>query len=315
VSLVLGRMTNITLSGGGRLRRLFLYCRERFPLLQSGAFVAALTFATLRIADALDPRADSLGLRSSVAAFAIAWLFFLELRILDEFKDADDDAKYRPYRPVPRGLVSLRELGAVCATATALQIALAALAGLAAVASLFATFGWMALMTREFFARAWLRARPVVYLASHSVVVPLIALTVGACRGHAADVVALAPYLAFTCASSVVLELGRKLRAPADEETGVETYTALWGRPAAVIVWFVSLAVSAALAVATAMSTQGALAIAAIGVVALLAGGVCGRRFLARPVPGAGMALETLSGAWIFVAYVALGLVARAATP
>lgn len=306
-------MANITLSGGGRSRRWFLYCRERFPLLQSGVLVAALTFATLRIADALDPRADSFALQPFLAAFAIAFLFFLELRILDEFKDAEDDARYRPYRPVPRGLVSLRELAAVGVTAAAVQVALAALAGPAAVASLVVTFAWMALMGREFFARAWLRARPTAYLASHAVVVPLIAVTIAACRGHGADVVALAPYLAFTYASSVVLELGRKLRAPADEQAGVETYTALWGRRTAVIVWCASLAASAALAAMAAVATAGALAIGALGAAALLAGGLCGHRFLARPAPGAGKALQALSGIWIVIAYVALGVVAHAA--
>ena len=32
------------------------------------------------------------------------------VRILDEFKDADIDAKYRQELPVPRGLVKLNEL-------------------------------------------------------------------------------------------------------------------------------------------------------------------------------------------------------------
>ena len=56
-------------------------------------------------------------------------LFFLQLRIADEFKDYEDDARYRPYRPVPRGLVSLRELAWVGVGAAAIQLALAILAG------------------------------------------------------------------------------------------------------------------------------------------------------------------------------------------
>ena len=43
-------------------------------------------------------------------AFGVCLLMFLQLRIADEFKDADDDARWRPYRPVPRGLVTLGEL-------------------------------------------------------------------------------------------------------------------------------------------------------------------------------------------------------------
>ena len=37
----------------------------------------------------------------------------------------EEDARYRPYRPVPRGLVTLRELGVVFAAAAVIQLALA----------------------------------------------------------------------------------------------------------------------------------------------------------------------------------------------
>ena len=56
-------------------------------------------------------------------AFATAFLFFLQLRIADEFKDFEEDSRYRPYRPVPRGLVRLRELGWLGAAAACLQLA------------------------------------------------------------------------------------------------------------------------------------------------------------------------------------------------
>ena len=43
-------------------------------------------------------------------------VFFLQLRIADEFKDFAEDSRFRPYRPVPRGLVTLTELGWVGVT-------------------------------------------------------------------------------------------------------------------------------------------------------------------------------------------------------
>ena len=45
----------------------------------------------------------------------------LQLRLADEFKDFEEDSRYRPYRPVPRGLVSLRDLAWVWAGCIALQ--------------------------------------------------------------------------------------------------------------------------------------------------------------------------------------------------
>ena len=49
------------------------------------------------------------GLVMAVGVATSFGLFFL-LRLFDEFKDAEDDAKYRPYRAVPRGLVTFGEL-------------------------------------------------------------------------------------------------------------------------------------------------------------------------------------------------------------
>jgi len=59
------------------------------------------------------------------AAFATVLLFFLQLRIADEFKDYEEDRRCRPHRPVPRGLVSLGELKAVAGAAAVVQAALA----------------------------------------------------------------------------------------------------------------------------------------------------------------------------------------------
>ena len=49
--------------------------------------------------------------------------------------------------------------------------------------------------------------------------------------------------------NGVVIEIGRKLRAPADEEAGVQTYTLLWGRTLAVGAWWLALAGTAAAAI------------------------------------------------------------------
>src|SRR5207247_10262010 len=42
-------------------------------------------------------------------SFVTCLLFFLQLRIADEFKDFEEDSKYRPYRAVPRGTARSEE--------------------------------------------------------------------------------------------------------------------------------------------------------------------------------------------------------------
>ncbi len=40
--------------------------------------------------------------RGVLVAYVTSLLFFLQLRIADEHKDCDEDARYRPYPPGPR---------------------------------------------------------------------------------------------------------------------------------------------------------------------------------------------------------------------
>ncbi len=99
--------------------------------------------------------------RVAVVAFVTAFIFFLQLRIADEFKDYEDDLRYRPYRPVPRGLVTLRELGWIgVAGGAAIQLGLALWLHPPLVAAAVLAWAYLALMSREFFAAAWLRRRP-----------------------------------------------------------------------------------------------------------------------------------------------------------
>jgi hypothetical protein len=104
--------------------RWWTYQRERFPVFAHGILIlafssSAVSFSWLLRSHALAgqetgavvlaPQPASLA--PFLVAFGTAFLFFLQLRIADEFKDFEEDSRYRPYRPVPRGLVSLREQG------------------------------------------------------------------------------------------------------------------------------------------------------------------------------------------------------------
>ncbi len=71
-------------------------------------------------------------------------------------------------------------------------------------------------------------------MASHMLILPLVDLYATACDwrvgGRApAPPDGLAWFLVVSYLNGMVIEIGRKTRAPADEEHGVETYSALWG--------------------------------------------------------------------------------------
>ena len=124
------------------------------------------------------------------------------------------------------------------------QFLIAAYLDIGLVPILLIVWGYIGLMTKEFFARQWLLARPAVYLVSHMLVMPLIAFYVSSfdwlcdCR-EVPQGLAWLLLLSFCC--GLVLELGRKIKVPASERFGVETYSALWGSNVAVTLWFASL--------------------------------------------------------------------------
>jgi 4-hydroxybenzoate polyprenyltransferase len=109
--------------------------------------------------------------------------------------------------------------------------------------------------------------------------------------------------------NGLVIELGRKLRAPEDEEAGVETYTALWGRPNAVAAWLGVMAATGALALQAArlIRFQGLVA-AALGA-AFVVSGALAADFLRDPRPGRGRRFEAASGLWTVCLYLSLGVV------
>jgi 4-hydroxybenzoate polyprenyltransferase len=295
----------------GLLARWYTYQSERFPLLQHGMLVlafsscAVLYSSQLRGLDHLPP------LASFITAFFTCLLFFLQLRIADEFKDFEEDSKYRPYRPVPRGLVTLRQLGILFVLTAILQLALALWLEPRLTLLLIITWAYLAGMSKEFFAGHWLRARPILYMTSHMVIMPLIDLYATGCEwvpsGQSAPS-GLSFFLAASYFNGLVIEIGRKIRAPADEETGVQTYSVQWGRARAVAVWLAVMATTAFLAGMAGFKAGVPWLIALYAILVALAA-FTGLWFLKNPNPKAGKKIELASGLWTLALYLALGLI------
>ena len=219
--------------------RWWIYQKERFPIFQHGPLVAA--FSSCAVVYSAMLTGETPVWQSFAVALVTCFLFFLQLRIADEFKDAEEDATFRPYRAVPRGLVSLRELGAVFVLAAIIQLALACLFSPPLIFVLILAWLYLSLMSVEFFARDWLKSRPITYLWTHMLIMPIVDFYATACHWIPAGEkpsTGLLFFLAASFCNGVVIELGRKLRQPSGEEPGVETYSKLWGLHRAAWVWF-----------------------------------------------------------------------------
>src|SRR5512138_2423878 len=161
-------------------RRWQIYFSERFPPLQHGTLITAFVIGAQAYSARLHDHPHFPGLASILCAILVTFLLFLQLRILDEFKDFEDDARWRPYRPVPRGIVTLRALAWLWIITAAAQAVVSFGFDARLLLLLVVIWAYSGLMGVEFFVRDWLKAHPVAYMASHMIIVPMIALYITA---------------------------------------------------------------------------------------------------------------------------------------
>jgi 4-hydroxybenzoate polyprenyltransferase len=291
--------------------RWWVYQKERFPLAAYGPLIAAFSYAGLGYSTLARASSTAPGWRQILVAFATSFLFFLLLRIADEFKDFEDDLRYRSYRPVQRGLVRLRELAFIAAGCAAFQFLLALWLSMRLLPLLVIAWAYLLSMSKEFFVPSWLKRHALLYMLSHMVITPVIFLYASACdwvtAGYTRPSVLLLWMLAATYFNGMVVEIGRKVRAPEDEETGVETYSFLWGHRKAALAWLGVTAVSATFAYVAAREIHVTGIAVSLLLPALLACALATAAFLANCKKGRGKSIEVMSGLWALLTYLSLG--------
>jgi 4-hydroxybenzoate polyprenyltransferase len=292
--------------------RWWTYQRERFPILAHGPIIAAFSFSAVCFSSLSRHEFSFPDIRTVLVAFGTAFLFFFQLRIADEFKDFDEDSRYRPYRPVPRGLVTLRELAVVFVLAAAIQLGLALWLDVSLLPLLLVTWVYLALMSKEFFVANWLKKRHILYMLSHMAIVPLVDFYATACDWRPrveAPPPSLFWFVAVSYFNGLVIEMGRKIRGPQDEEEGVNTYSRLWGMHTASRVWLGAMAVTAVLAGIAAWQIDFTVPVVAVVALLLLTAGIIVRAFLRDPSTKHSKRIETFSGLWTLSLYLILGAV------
>jgi 4-hydroxybenzoate polyprenyltransferase len=102
-------------------------------------------------------------------------------------------------------------------------------------------------MSFEFGCRHWLKQRPIVYLLSHMLIMPIVdfyATTIDWITAKDSPSTNLVPFLIASFFNGIVIEIGRKIRLPTEEENGVETYSFLWGYKRATIIWLTVMGIT-----------------------------------------------------------------------
>lgn len=222
--------------------RLLIYFREMFPVSNfAGTLLTAVTIQLIALRLSGLPVQFSMMLILPAVALTC---FSLLIRVMDEFKDYEDDLKNFPGRPLPSGRVyksDLHVLGWVTVV-TALFFSCISLITLkAALIVLFYSF----LMLKWFFIEKTIRKSLPLALLTHHPVVFLhfgyLLISIGAWNASfnlKEGLLVMPLLLIFTN-----WELSRKIRM-SNEETAYTTYSKIWGPRVAVgITLFLQLAV------------------------------------------------------------------------
>jgi len=292
------------------LARWWRYQKERFPLVAHGPLILAFSFCAVSFSSRL--RIDSWpDLTSVLVAFVCCLLFFLQLRIADEFKDAKEDAMWRPYRAVPRGLVSLRGLGILFIISAVIQLMVSLMWSYYLALILVLAWTYLAAMSFEFGAREWLKARPITYLWTHMMIMPIVDFFATATDWSPHSLLPPAGLLFFLLASflnGIVIEIGRKIRTEDQEEQGVETYSRLWGPQKAALVWLSLISLTAVCAAIAAIEVQAFTAVALTLGSLVLVIAILVIKFIKQLKPSQAKLIEKLAALWTLGLYLSLGI-------
>lgn len=291
-------------------RRFLIYQKERFPIIGNGIMISAFTFSAVsysRICRGEDGFISILDF--IIGVFATVTLFLL-VRIFDEFKDKEDDAKFRKYLPVPRGLISLKELRTVGWVVGITQLTVIAVFQLEMLYLYAIVLGYLLLMGVEFFVPKWLKKRQIIYITSHMVIIPLIDIyasgldwLIDGDQPHWG----LAWFFAVSYMNGLVLEFGRKIRTPETEEEGVVSYTGMYGTKGGVIIWLILMFCTLGLATgATNYADYGMVAIIVLGTFYILCA-IPGILFIGKPTVRLTKFIEYASALWTALMYLSLG--------
>jgi 4-hydroxybenzoate polyprenyltransferase len=283
---------------------------ERFPIVKHGVIIAIFTFSAIGYSRILSDKTSFIPWFQYLLGFIIVFNSFLLLRISDEFKDIEEDRKYRPYLPVPRGLVSLKELALLGVILLLINSLIIAFFQYQLLFIYLGVLLLLVLMRYEFFLGGVLSKNRVIYTLSHMFIIPALDLYASALDWELEGTGfhnALLWFLLVSYFNGVVLEFGRKITSKENEETGVPTYSKIFGEKGAAIVWICSMLLTMSFALFAANAASFSLIGHLLLVVFFLICAIPGILFFKHSNHKNAKRIEVFSGVWTALMYLHLG--------
>tara|TARA_B100001093_G_scaffold494680_1_gene538368 strand:- start:1407 stop:2288 length:882 start_codon:yes stop_codon:yes gene_type:complete len=203
------------------LSRFYKYQDERFPLKYLGFTTVAVVLSSAAV---LSYEVSAAQILSNY----LACLFFLfHIRVIDESRDYEHDKIYHPYRPIHRGLISIKELlifnfiGLILFTFCAFYFGKpSSIYGLLLL--LFSFFAWKDFYLNKSFIKNHFYLYNCMQM-SQMVLLQLFIYAVFTNEFILNDVMLI--HLLFVVFNTIILEIVRKIKTEKEESSGNDTYS------------------------------------------------------------------------------------------
>lgn len=235
-------------------KKWYIYQKERFPVVMFGTYIFSIVFAVFCFSNYIvETNYNSFSAINSfntleeftidyiklIPMFIVAFLQFLMVRISDEFKDYEEDCKYRSYRPVPRGLITLKELKVLFIICIIIQTLITLIVNYKGFILLGIVWGVFFLLYKDFFIKKVIDKNILIGVFLDELLMPALVLYLSSFVHNKIYLKLVWPILIISYLVSWIVEIARKVRCKDDEEKGVKTYTAVFGIEKAICILFI----------------------------------------------------------------------------
>ncbi len=208
-----------------KINHVLAYFGERFPPINMVLF--AILFFTVHAVVVFfvpgDPEKDLIWM---IMGVVVVISFFFRLRVFDEIKDYDLDARNHPQRVLQSGRVTKNQLIFISVLGTVVELFWSILSGWPVVLCWLVAAAYSLLMRYEFFIGSWLNRHLFLYAITHMLVMPLIILWVYSSFHPELDILFPLYILAgLSLFSGFSFEIARKIHAPVAERPGIDSYS------------------------------------------------------------------------------------------
>ena len=213
------------------------FTKERFGVLSH--IITIVVFIAAHILIAKSIHSTSFSFINALMLLLGVTAFYFKLRLYDEVKDYEFDVIINKTRPLPRGLLTHKDMYRGMLVCILIEIITFSLQGLNASISIILAIIYSLIMYKEFFIADKIRPYLTTYAIVHTIVTSLLSFAIFSFLTGLSiiDVVTNTVYLSFALANWLlfnIFEFGKKTFATSEERENVDTYSSLFGRTGAV---------------------------------------------------------------------------------